>query len=146
MKRQAFAVAIALLLSIGAASVCSAQQRAVGANIPFAFQVGNKTLPAGEYRIERALVGTGNEQLIRDGDGVPLMFVPTMPVDSRDGKSEPRLIFNHYGNSYFLSQIWTAEGSGRQLFKSEREKEVARTEVKTETEVALLVYSTPVKP
>ncbi|MFY9529972.1 MAG: hypothetical protein WBC04_17880 [Candidatus Acidiferrales bacterium] len=145
MKKQAFALAFGLLLSIAVAGVCYAQQPALVGNVPFAFQVGNKTLPAGEYRIERAPTGDGCLQLIRQQGGHPLMFVPTMPVDPKDGKSEPVLIFNHYGNSYFLSQIWTGTGTGRQLFKSNRETELALNEVKTETEVALLGYSSSVK-
>jgi hypothetical protein len=146
MRKQAFALAVGLLLSVAAAGVCYAQQSALAGNIPFAFQVGNKTLPAGEYRIEQVATADRCLQLIRQEDGKPLMFVPTMPVDPREGKSEPVLIFNHYGNSYFLSQIWTGMGTGRQLFKSEREKELARNEVQTETEVALLVSSPSVKP
>ena len=52
MKKQALAVAVALLLSAIASGVCYAQQPTLAVHIPFAFQVGDKTLPAGEYRIE----------------------------------------------------------------------------------------------
>jgi hypothetical protein len=145
MKKQAFAVVVGLLLSIAAAGVCYGQQSTVVGDIPFAFQVGNKTLPAGEYRIQRAPTADGCIQLIRKNDGAPAMFVPTMPIDSREGTSEPVLIFNHYGNSYFLTQVWTGSGTGRQLFKSKREKELASNQAKTETEVALLVHSPSVK-
>jgi hypothetical protein len=144
MKKQAFALAVGLLVSMGAASVCYAQQPALVGNIPFAFQVGNKTLPAGEYRVQSMSTGSRDVQLIRQTDGDALTVVLTMAVDSKDGKSQPELIFNHYGNSYFLSQIWTGAGQGRELLKSKREKEAALGQVRTE--VALLAYPSSAKP
>ncbi|MGB2889711.1 MAG: hypothetical protein WBC04_18615 [Candidatus Acidiferrales bacterium] len=136
MKKQAFELAVGLLVSMGAASVCYAQQPTLAGDIPFAFQVGDKTLPAGEYRVESMSTGSRDVQLIRQTDGSALTVVLTMAVDSKDGNSQPELIFNHYGNSYFLSQIWMGAERGRQLSKSKREKEAARGEVRTE--VALL--------
>ena len=144
MKKQAFALAVGLLVSMGAAGVCHAQRPALGVNIPFSFQVGDKTLPAGEYRVQSMSAGSGDVQLIREKDGDALTVVLTMVVDPKDAKSEPQLIFNHYGNSYFLSQIWTGAGQGRELFKSKREKETARGEVWTEA--ALLAYPSSAKP
>jgi hypothetical protein len=144
MKKQAFALAVGLLVSMGAAGVCYAQRPALGANIPFAFQVGDKTLPAGEYRVQSMSTGSGEVQLIRQKDGDALMVVSTMAVDPKDGKSEPQLIFNHYGNSYFLSQIWDGVGQGRELSKSKREKEAALGQVRTE--VALLAYPSSARP
>jgi hypothetical protein len=134
------AVAVAFLVSVIATGTCYAQYRVLDVNIPFSFQVENKTLPAGEYRIESLLTGL---HVIRPMDsGAPTIvstIVPTIEVKSKGGKSEPELIFNRYGESYFLSQIWAGEGKGRQLFKSEREKELMRTKAKVE--VALLVHS-----
>ena len=145
MKRQALAVAVAFLLSIVAAGECYAHQQSVlVVNIPFAFQAGNKTLPAGEYSIESVSTGDGTLRMIRQIDGDALMIVATIAVYSKDGKSEPKLIFNRYGKRYFLSQIWAGEPRGQQLFKSEGEKELARTEAKVA--VALLVHSPSVKP
>jgi hypothetical protein len=144
MKKQAFALAVGLLLSMGAASVCYAQQPALGVNIPFAFQVGDKTLPAGEYRVKSMSTASGDVQLIRQTDGSALTVVLTMAVDSKDGKSEPELTFNQYGNSYFLSQIWDGVGQGRELSKSKREKETALGQVRTE--VALLAYPSSARP
>lgn len=143
MKNQVLAVAVALLLSVVAARECYAKPELL-VNIPFAFQVGNKSLPPGEYRIEWVTTGVGYLYAIQRIDGGALMIVPTMVVYSKDGKSEPELTFNRYGKSYFLSQIWAGEGKGRQLFKSEREKELMRTKAKAE--VALLVHSPSVNP
>jgi hypothetical protein len=145
MKKQAFAAAVGLLLSMAAASVCFAQQPTLAVNIPFAFQVGDKTLPAGEYRIEFVPTSSGYSQEIRRTDGKEWTRASmTIALDSKDGKSEPQLIFNHYGNTYFLSQIWTGASQGRQLFKSKREKEAALGQIRTE--VALLADPSSARP
>jgi len=37
------------------------------------------------------------------------------------------LVFNRYGNDYYLSEVWPAGGStGRELLKSHTERELAR--------------------
>jgi hypothetical protein len=54
------------------------------------------------------------------------------------------LVFNRYGRTYFLSQIWTVEALGHQLFKSDQEKEIVRGERRTE--IALLLYPASVRP
>jgi hypothetical protein len=59
MKTKLFAVVAALLLSVVATSVCYAQQTALTVTIPFAFQAGNQTMPAGEYRVESVLESEG---------------------------------------------------------------------------------------
>ena len=54
MRKQIISVAAALLLSIVVAGQCGAQQvGAIDVDIPFAFQAGARTMPAGEYRIQR---------------------------------------------------------------------------------------------
>jgi hypothetical protein len=74
--------------------------------------------------------------------------VITHGAQAKEPQSESKLVFNRYGNRYFLSQVWTA-GSirGRQLPISPREKEMpqlARNETKAEvTLVARLSTARP---
>jgi hypothetical protein len=144
MKTKLFAVVAALLLSAVATSVCYAQQTALAVTIPFAFQAGNQTMPAGEYRVESVLTGTGQLQRLRQVNGSAVMIVSTMSVEARNGNPNPGLVFNRYGQIYFLSQIWIEGDQGHQLFKSNREKEIMRGEWRTE--IALLLYPTSVRP
>jgi hypothetical protein len=136
MKKQ-IAVAVALLAVAIAAGQCYAQRTSLKADIPFAFQVGNKTMPAGEYLIQRGLDWDGRLQLVRRADSSASAMALTIPVDAERGKSEPVLVFHKYGNSYFLSEIWTGESQGRQLFKSEREKELVKESAGTDVAVSL---------
>ena len=144
MKTKLFAVVSALLLSVVATSVCYAQQAALTATIPFAFQAENQTMPAGEYHVESVLTGTGRLQRLRQVNGSAVMIVSTMSVEARNGIPNPELVFNRYGQTYFLSQIWTGGDQGRQLFKSNREKEILRGEPRAE--IALLLHPTSVRP
>ena len=141
MKTKLFAIVAALLLSVVATSVCYAQQAALTVTIPFAFQAENQTMPAGEYRVESVLesvlTGTGRLQRLRQVNGSAVMIVSTMSVEARNGIPNPELVFNRYGHTYFLSQIWTGGSQGHQLFKSDREKEIVLGERRTE--IALLL-------
>jgi hypothetical protein len=143
MKTKLFTVLAALLLFAVAARVCYAQQTALAVTIPFAFQAGDQTMPAGDYRVESVLTGTAQLQRLRQVNGDAVMIVSTMWVGARNGNSNPELIFTRYGQTYFLSQIWTGGSQGHQLFKSDREKEIALGERRTE--IALLLQPTSVR-
>jgi len=68
----------------------------------------------------------------------------TLPVESKHGIPEPKLIFHRYGQTYFLSRIWTGESMGRQLFESNREKEISRWDANGE--LALVLPAAVVMP
>jgi hypothetical protein len=144
MKTKLSFVAVALLFSVITTGSCYAQQTGLDVKIPFAFQAGNHTLPAGEYRVERAIKGTELSQRIRQVDGDAVTTVQTMLVEAKTGNPNPKLVFNRYGHAYFLSQIWTGDARGRQLFKSDHEKEMARQEKRTG--IALLLQPTSSRP
>ena len=50
----------------------------------------------------------------------------TALLGSRDSKAGERLVFNQYGDQYFLSQVWLSVDTGRQLFTSGVETKAAR--------------------
>ena len=143
MKTKLSIVAAALLLSVVATGTCYAQQATLAVKIPFAFQAGDHTLPAGEYRVESARTGTKAIQRLRQVDGDAVMVFMTIPVETRNGRPNPKLVFNCYGQTRFLSQIWTGDSEGRQLFKSNREKQTATGE--RGREIALLLQPTDVR-
>src|SRR5262245_38212364 len=74
--------------------------------IPFAFSVGNRVMPTGEYPV------SSEAQIIRiqSKDGkeratvLPVRIVGTKPAD------QVKLTFKRYGNEYQLSQVWLADG------------------------------------
>jgi hypothetical protein len=96
-------------------------------NIPFDFVAGNSKLPAGEYSVKTS-GPTNTLILIARSDSAASAFIATNAAVASEPKTESNLIFNRYGDRYFLSQVWTAGNAcGRQLLKSTREKEMAQT-------------------
>jgi hypothetical protein len=144
MKPKLYVLAAALVLSIVATGASYAQQYPLSVEIPFAFQAGDHTLPAGKYLVESAVSGTRVIQRLRQVDGNAAMIVMTTPVEARNGRTEPVLVFNCYGETKFLSQIWTGNNEGLQLFKSNREKRAAIGE--GGREIALLLQPAGARP
>ncbi|MGB9243832.1 MAG: hypothetical protein WCC03_10785 [Candidatus Acidiferrales bacterium] len=144
MMVKILAMAVTVLVSIVAAGVCQAQSRPLEVNVPFAFEVGNKTMPAGSYHVESIPTGGGSLEILRNtGSGVHLT-ISTMATALRSGTPGPALVFHRYGNRYFLSQIRTGDRHAREVFPSQREKELARLE--PSVEVALLGPAPAGKP
>ena len=143
MKSKVLTTSMLLFVAAVAAGPSHAQQISK-INIPFAFQVGSKTLPAGEYRVMRALQDSSVAQLIQSTDGKTTVVVLTDGVIPKNLDITPKMVFHRYGHEYFLSQIWTGAGRGRQLSTSKREKEVMRG--LNESEVAILFEPEPLRP
>lgn len=125
MKKSFLRIAGMLALAFVATSQIARAQQPMVANVPFAFTAGDKTLPAGEYRVEKA-PHSDLTLMIRSADGKEGMFVSALPAETRKPQTQSKLIFHRYGNRYFLSQVWVAGHSqGRQLHESAKEKEQA---------------------
>jgi len=95
-------------------------------NVPFAFQVGKASLPAGEYivEIQRASSASalGTSLVIRTKDGKTRKMIGTRPASELNNGAS--LTFNKYSNTYFLANV-DSYGVGCELSKSRLEKELA---------------------
>src|SRR5271166_2306902 len=115
------------VMGVGLLVVCSgaglrAQQadRVVKFAAPFAFEVENNKLPAGEYTV---LVQGGWLQ-IQGKDGKGAAHALTMPVASRGEKTvtKSHVVFHNYQGRYFLAQIWASgQEKGRELLETREE-------------------------
>lgn len=113
-----------LALAFLAAHTVDAQEPVL-VNIPFAFTAGKMTLPAGEYRVQKAAQGSAT-LLIQRTDRTAATFVTSNEVTVNRPQAQSKLIFHCYGDRYFLSQVWVAGDShGRELLPSAKEKEQA---------------------
>ncbi|HXN21425.1 MAG TPA: hypothetical protein VOA41_01625 [Candidatus Dormibacteraeota bacterium] len=144
MKTRVFMIASLLMLSmIAAAQVVQAQN--LVANIPFEFVMNEARLPAGEYYVVHQGYN-GAVRLINREDGASAIVL-TMPTRATR-RTESKLIFNRYGNNYFLSKIWSSESAtGSQLPKSPREKELTKVvRIENRGQVTLLARISSTKP
>jgi hypothetical protein len=126
MKTRALVMAGVMALTAMATTRVAQAQEPLAVNIPFGFVAGNMQLPAGEYMV-KVSAPTHTLILISRKDSTASGFINTNAAVSSEPQSESKLIFNRYGDRYFLSQVWTEGNSqGRQLLKSAREKEMSQ--------------------
>ena len=81
--------------------------------VPFPFLVGNQTLPAGEYRIQRDDFAPG-ALMLRSEHGVASAILNTRPARAAASPSsdQPSLEFKRGENGYRLSNVWMPDGLG----------------------------------
>jgi hypothetical protein len=128
MKRQVYAALAITVLSGALAIGAEAQSRnrqLLTADIPFAFNAGSKTLPAGKYTVTVVNPSSDRNVLqVRSSDG---RFSVLLQTTDMIGKSnaEAKLMFRRYSDQYFLSQAWmAAERTGLAVLKSSAERQL----------------------
>ena len=97
-----------------------AQVATVRADIPFEFMVGSTTVAPGQYLI-RFLNGP-----VVQLAGNDTYYLQANPDDASGSSEEPKLVFHHYGDQYFLSRIATTSTS-RDFPMSRTERELKKT-------------------
>jgi hypothetical protein len=126
MKRQAYTL-IALMVLVGSMAVAAQAQTSgrseLRANIPFAFQVGNQTLAAGEYTVRQINPSSDRAMLLlRSKDGRSSAMIQMNDVQGKAGDSA-RLVFHRYGNQFYFAEAWTsADSTGLQAAPSRAER------------------------
>ena len=122
-------LAVMMIVAAGVSAKAQTLEYRLTANIPFDFSVADKKLPAGKYWISRAQQSQGDTVLqVRSANGSGAGVVRlTIPVNTLHPMTSASLIFNRYGDEYFLSQVWAKGGSvGRALTKTRVERELER--------------------
>ena len=123
MKKQVLfsVLTMVLLMAAGTANAQLGSKQQLRFNVPFDYKVGNVIMKAGDYSVQRA-GGTENALLIR-GNGSSAFTLS----GSVSGKAagEDKLVFNKYGDQYFLAQVWMqGEETGAQLPRTRTENEL----------------------
>jgi hypothetical protein len=107
-------IALVFGLLLGAASAF-AQSTHVRANVPFAFKLGDKTLPAGEYTIN-SIDAAGFNLEIRNYDRRTAALVMSRANSRNTDAPKTILVFQRYDDQYFLSEIWLeGQQTGRRI-------------------------------
>lgn len=105
MKRITAFTLLALAGAI-ATGKALAQEHQVRAEVPFAFTVGNKTLPAGSYSITRV---SATVIAIRDRDDAGTSVL-SMTSQEDPNQAKNVLVFDKYAGRYFLREILCESG------------------------------------
>jgi hypothetical protein len=117
MDRTLLRLMISVGVPISSALVMEQLPQTRVAQVPFAFQVENQTLPPGTYALKQAGLGRNiqiqNEKLAAAGTNF-------MAATGKFGRVEPaRLIFDSYQGQYRLAEIWF-EADGRGMILREK--------------------------
>ena len=98
-------------LPIASALIMEQLPKSGVAEVPFAFQVEQQTLPPGSYSVKQADLGRSVRIQSEKSAGQGLKC---LAVKRKFGKAQgARLVFENYQGHYFLSEIWfDADGRG----------------------------------
>jgi len=92
------------------------------ANVPFAFQIGQRVMPAGAYSVTE-LNPAGLLKVTAEASQEAVLVSAFVQKSGTRGQS--KLTFHCYGNACFLSEIWFRdEDSGHATRESKREREL----------------------
>ena len=148
LKRACMAcLSLSLLVALTAVTYAQSDARLVF-DLPFDFHVGDKVLPAGEYSVAQ-VTASGMAIRAQDGSEAAIFLSNALHPKARgDGKGQ--LVFNRYGDQYFLSRVWRPAGDGRELMQSRRERNLRRelriakgsTPTQAEPEIVLVAART----
>jgi len=147
MKRHAFkvlAMSTLFVLLLGMIAYAQIEPRVI-ANIPFDFIVGKKTLPAGEYTIDRPEISDPNVLLIRSSDSHFAVFANAESVRARQIPDKSELIFNRIGDNYFLSKVFVSgEDIGCEIQKPRAERKLEQSASNTSMQTVTVQSVMPV--
>lgn len=125
--KKLFILVLLFLLAVLTAGSVYAQDIMIKADIPFAFTVGDKTLLAGVYSVERQHLSS---TIFLRGTEKPEAQAMSYGIGGgQNFNVEPKLVFRRYGEQYFLAQVWMGAGNAvaREIPKSSKERQVARS-------------------
>ena len=137
MKRN-FGLTIAILIVCGvfalnAEAQTSAPQK-LRANIPFAFNVGDKTLPAGVYTLTVLNPASDRKALqIRSLDG-RFSAITQTSISRGNHDDDATLVFRRYGDNYFFAQAQMAGDSTSLAVARSRAERSTRRAIKQPAE------------
>jgi hypothetical protein len=125
MKKQLMSVMMVfgLFLTIGISKANAQIVGGIEANVPFAFHAGNAKFPAGKYNL-RMLDGLDLTVMeISSADGRHTAVFQVREGQAKTDPAKTELIFNKYGDQYFLSQVFDAGNKdGSDVVESHYEK------------------------
>ena len=113
-------VAFTFVVAVGSANAQSS--RRLTADVPFDFQIGDKTFASGAYEV-KAITNGGSALVIRSEKSQQSITRLTNTIVPVKRNTTARLVFHKYGDSYFLAEVWSGgDYAGRQLLESKRER------------------------
>jgi hypothetical protein len=108
----------------------------IEANIPFQFYVGNAKFPPGNYTIHVLDNSDLTLMEISSADGKMSALFDVRDAEANSAPAKGELIFNKYGNRYFLAKLFDETNpNGSAVIESRYEKRMEKTTVEAQEHV-----------
>jgi hypothetical protein len=101
----AILLAIALFVPLALQAQMAGQQYLFHVDVPFPFMAGGSHLPAGHYHVYHP--SDPNLVILQKDDNMARAVVYAHITETNSESASTKLVFNKYGDVYFLSQVWT---------------------------------------
>ena len=110
--KKTLGLTIAMIMLVAALATTAQAQgpssQVMRARIPFAFHVGSKELPAGEYKLIVLNPNSDQKVLqIRSADGRVSALVNTLGMNAA-ATEKSKVVFHRYGDNYFFARAQVA--------------------------------------
>jgi hypothetical protein len=93
-------------------------------SIPFAFNFGDQTFPAGDYSLVQPLQ---NYLVLRNSRGEAVAQTLTLGVDAQTPAGDTELRFEASGDQHILTEVWQKQdSSGQRLYPAKSRTSVPR--------------------
>ncbi len=122
MKRTILSAFFTIGTGLILVTTASAQYWRLAADIPFDFNVGDAKMSSGKYTVQML----DNTLLIRSENNQKAIFTLSNAAITPQDLRRASLVFNHYGEEYFLSAVSWPEGPSRALPKTSLEIQAAK--------------------
>ena len=138
IRHQLLALFIALIVALTMYPT-RAQAQIIGdleVSIPFQFHAGSTKLPPGKYVIHMLDNSNLTVMEISSVDGTTSALFDVESEEANSGPAKNELIFNKYGNRYFLSKLFDQENpNGSKVVESRYEKRIGQATAETQEHV-----------
>jgi hypothetical protein len=130
-----------LVLSVFALSIFAGKAHAqivgdLDVDVPFQFHAGDTKLPAGKYRIHILDGSDLTVMEITSADDSTSALFQVQESDANAAPAKSELIFNKYGNRYFLAKLFDeGNASGNKVVESRYEKQISKAAVEAQEHV-----------
>jgi hypothetical protein len=137
-KHHLLALFIALIFAL-MVHTTKAQAQIIGdleVNIPFQFHVGSSKLPAGKYIIHMLDDSDLKVMEISSADGSTSALFNVQSAQASSASARSELIFNKYGNRYFLAELFDEDNpDGSRVVESRYEKRIDKATLEAQEHV-----------
>ena len=126
MKRNLITILSLVVMSLLLNATAVYAQSYAKAEVPFAFNVGAKQLPAGTYEI-RVLSQSPNLIMIRNPETTAAALSIARSEGPRD--TESKLVFDRIGTQYFLTEVWKGSGTAGMIVPTSKHEQEMKKEL-----------------